>query len=179
MKAIAILFIALLVISPAVFARASSFYQTQSSITLRPTQTIASIQRQNVSQTYAQSVQNRTQFRGLTGIYGVSVQKSPSLEQPGQIGLFGKSWLRKQESPVRYPAGYVPVGGIANATPGISRVPCADFNCKASEYIVGDTSTKLFYRCWCDLAKGIKPENIKCLTGPGVATRIGYSEGKC
>ena len=174
MKAIALLFIALLIVSPAVFARAGGFYQSPSNlIIIKPSSNISTAQKE----TYPSP--SRPQFKGLAGIYGVSVQKSPSLEQPGQIGLFGKSWMRKQESPVRYPAGYVPVGGIANATPGTSRAPCADFNCKASQYVVGDTSTKQYYRCWCEGAKSIKPENIICLDTPGVAARIGYSEGKC
>ncbi len=174
MKAIALLFIALLIVSPAVFARASSFYQSSSNlIIIKPSSNISSNTTTAQRETYTSI--SRPQFKGLAGIYGVSVQKSPFLEQPGQIGTFGKPWLRKISSSVSQSI----LGGIANATPGISKAPCADFNCKASQYVVGDTSTKQYYRCWCEAAKSIKPENIKCLDTPGVAARIGYSEGKC
>ncbi len=167
MKIIAVLLAVLLIAAPGVFAKARSYQAVQQQLT---------IVRPGSNRTYyaAPSI-NRT-YAGLTGIYGVSVLP---VEPPGPQHPFGKSWMQSGKSPARYPAGFVPVGGIANATPGVSKAPCADFGCKASQYIVGDTSTKLFYRCWCDLAKGIKPENLKCLDGPGVAKRIGFSEGKC
>jgi hypothetical protein len=172
MKAIAILFIALLVISPAVFARASSFYQTSTQLTIRrTTNTTPTLSNRSVPAT------NVTHYTPLSGIYGVNVvQQAP---QSTSIGTFGKSWLRKSSTAVNYPPGFVQVGGIANATPGASKAPCADFGCKPSQYIVADLSTKQYYRCWCDAAKKIAPANIKCLDSPGIAKHMGFSEGKC
>jgi hypothetical protein len=174
MKAIALLFIALIIVLPAVFARASLFYQNPSNIMIVKLSSNAT-----TAQKETYPAMTRPEFKGLTGIYGVSVQRQPSVEPQGQIGLFGKSWLRKKEPAVRYPEGFVPLGGTANATPGTSKAPCADFGCKASQYIVADLSTKAFYRCWCEAAKSIKPENVKCLDSPGIARHLGFTEGKC
>lgn len=167
MKIICVLLIALLLVVPAVFARARSYEYLQSPLTIVRPETNAS---------YYPPTFNRTRYVGLSGIFGVSVQP---VEPVGPERPFGKSWMQSGKTPVRYPAGYVGVGGVANNTPGTSRYPCEDFGCKPSQYLIGDLSTKLYYRCWCDNAKKIAPENLKCLDGPGVAKRIGFSEGIC
>jgi hypothetical protein len=178
MKAAAILLVLLIALSPAVFARASSFYMNPANqLIVKRSSNITGIQR--AAYVARNSTQNLTHYVPLQGISGVSVTRTPSLEQPGIIGTFGKPWLRKQASQLNYPTNFVPVGGIANETPGISKAPCADFGCKASQYVVADTSTKEYFRCWCDAAKKIKPENLKCLDSPGVARRMEYREGKC
>ncbi|MEM4246815.1 MAG: hypothetical protein QXF14_00620 [Candidatus Woesearchaeota archaeon] len=134
----------------------------------------------NTTQQYASeslarlAATNRTRFTGLTGIFGVSIQPVEQFPQRP----FGKTMIESQ-AVSRLPAGWVGPGGIANATPGVSRFPCADFGCKAAQYIVGDTSTMKYYRCWCDSAKKIAMENIKCLDTPAIASRLGYSEGIC
>jgi hypothetical protein len=171
MKAIAALLIALFVVSPAVFAKASSYY-TSSNIIIRRTSNITPQYSSESTARYAAT--NRTQFSGLTGIFGVSVLPDKKYEQRP----FGKT-LMQRPAISNVPAGWTGPGGIANTTPGTSTAPCANFGCKASQYVVGDKSTKQFFRCWCDNAKKIAKENIECLNSPGNARHLGFSEGTC
>lgn len=173
MKAVAVLFIALLVLAPAVLAKGTSFYQNYD-------RGLTITRYTNVNLTVnTKSVPARTSY--YTPLSGISTGLKPTNVSPasGQIGLFGKPWLRSQDTSKYLPSWYKPVGGIANTTPGVSKAPCADFGCKPSQYVVGDTSTKKYYRCWCDGAKKIKPENRKCFDDPGIVTRLGFTPGPC
>ncbi|MEM4242379.1 MAG: hypothetical protein QXM31_00580 [Candidatus Woesearchaeota archaeon] len=168
MKAAALLLIIFLVVMPAAFAKARGYDIYQQQFVIRRTPSNATPAVQNLTW------QNRMHYAGLTGIFGVNVVPYQKYEQRP----FGKPFT-KSEPAVRYPPGFAGAGGTANATPGVSKAPCADFGCKASQYVVGDTSTKKYYRCWCESAKKILRENIKCIDTPGVATRMGFSEGIC
>jgi hypothetical protein len=117
-------------------------------------------------------------FTGLRGIAGVSVEEPERRYGPPKP--FGKPGARRWEvlAPVR--PGYVGIGGIAfGAGPNVSIAPCAAFNCTPSQYVVGDTSAKAYYRCYCPSARAISPENIKCMETPSIAERIGYHAGLC
>lgn len=172
MKVIAVLFIALLVLSPAVFAKANFYQSTQNQFIIKRTTNIS-------GQRVQYPITNTTTFHGASGIFGVSAPLLTTTPESQMIGTFGKPWLRKQASSMKYPANYAPLGGIANATPGVSKPICADFGCKPSQYVVADMGAKLYYRCYCEAAKRIKSENLKCLDTPGIAKKMGLGEGAC
>jgi hypothetical protein len=160
----------LLLITPAVLAKAGSFYQS-------PANRLIIRRTANASAGLNAGMQrNYSHYIPFSGIY------RPNATQPAasaSIGAFGKPWLRKASEAAILPSGYVGHGGIANATPGISPPPCAEFGCSPAQYIVGDITTKKYYRCWCDSAKKIAREKLKCFDNPGIVRRIGYSEGAC
>lgn len=119
-----------------------------------------------------------THFTGLKGIAGVSVE--PAERTFGPPKPFGKKPVKRWEALAPVRPGYVGIGGIAfGAGPNASIAPCAAFNCKPSQFVVADTSTKTYYRCYCPAAKNIKPENIKCIETPGLGDKMGYRAGTC
>lgn len=115
-------------------------------------------------------------FTGLTGIQGVSVEPAERLFGPPKP--FGKPAPKRYERQAPLPPGYKGLGGIASGL-GSSVQPCAAFNCKPGQYVVVDTSSKKYYRCYCHAAASIKPENVKCLDTPSLADRAGYTPGTC
>ncbi len=130
----------------------------------------------HATETPKESPRKERTFRGLQGIVGVSVEES---EKPyGPLKPFGKPVL-KRAAPLRLPLGYKGLGGISGKEPGISKAPCEEFNCKKSQYVVGDIKSKAYYRCYCPAAKNIPKENLKCIDTPGLAEKIGYHSGVC
>ena len=133
------------------------------------------------TQTYAQlhniTPVYRPGFAGLQGIVGVSVEQ-PEREY-GPQKPFGRPAPKRLRGQAPLPEGYKGLGGIAGPGPSSTVPMCATFKCKPGQYVVGDTSTKEYYRCYCDAAKTIKPENIKCFDTPALAARLGYRQGSC
>jgi len=172
MKVIVVLLIALLALSPAVFAKANFYQSTQNQFIIKRTTNIS-------GQRVAYPVASTSTFRGLSGIFGASVPPLTTINQSSLIGTFGKPWLKKSASKTWLPPGYTPLGGLANTTPGVSKPICAEFGCNPSQYVVADMGSKMYYRCYCEAAKRIKPENLKCLNTPAVAQHLGLGEGAC
>jgi hypothetical protein len=129
-------------------------------------------------QFYNVTSSNKYFFRGLLGIFGVNVEQVEPARIYGPQREFGKPKPARPRQ--RLPEHYKPLGGIATSDhPGMSKSSCADFNCKPGQYVVADTSTKLYYRCYCETAKNITAANVKCLDNPKIAEKIGYHAGPC
>lgn len=119
----------------------------------------------------------KREFRGLTGIYGVSVEEP---ERPyGPQKPFGKPRPKRLAMQAPLPPGYRGLGGIAVRGPSFGNESCAAFNCGPFQNVVADTSTKTYYRCRCPLASAIPKERLKCLATPALAEKIGYTPGPC
>lgn len=173
MKKLALLLLALIIALPAVSARASSYAGQNPSVTRTPIAPQMSLR----SQILYNASLSKHGFGGLGGIYGQVSPPEP--EEYGPAKPFGRPRLKRATGLARLPSHYVPLGGTANATPGISRDLCAQFQCKPGENVVADTVAKKYYRCYCATAGNIKPENRKCFDTPGVAEKIGYKAGPC
>jgi hypothetical protein len=123
-----------------------------------------------------QSPSKKREFKGLQGIAGVSVEPE---QKYGPQKPFGKPAPKRLKGLAALPPGYRGLAGIAPESMTAGRAPCAGFSCKPHQYVVGDTSTKTYYRCYCPAAKGIAPGNIKCIDTPAIADKIGYRAGTC
>lgn len=115
------------------------------------------------------AVKERPAFKGLKGISGVSVDSKPTVATS-----FGKPQAKKEEATGTKSS----LKGVAQGL-GVSKAPCADFGCTPSQNIVADSSKKQYYRCYCANAKKIAAANIKCITTPSIAEKIGYKAGSC
>jgi len=174
MKTLAVLLLALMLASPAVAARAAALaYAKQPTIFLNKTLTAPQMSARALIK-YNASL-SKHDFTGLGGLYGAV---APQEEDYGPAKPFGKPRPKASKS-AKLPEYYVGVGGIANATPGTSVDPCAQFQCKPGENVVANTASKKYYRCYCAAAKNIDPKVRKCFDTPHVAQKIGYTAGTC
>lgn len=161
---LAVVLLALLVVSaPAVLAAARSYQYLYGT---RPEEPIG--------------VQPKapSRFQGLQGIVGRSVPEQEKAYGPQKP--FGKPRPKRLKGAANLPGGYVGLGGVAGEDIRPFKQPCEEFGCKPTENVVGDVSTKAYYRCYCAGAKTIAPNNLKCIDTPAIAERIGYHKaGAC
>ena len=168
MKPLLALLLVVLLAMPAVLAASQSYQK----IGERPLMTRA----RTPVNVYNQTVVVPSHFSGLQGIIGTSI---PDAEQVyGPEKRFGKPAPKRQIGLAKVRKGFG-VGGIMTGVSGTSKGPCADFNCKQSQSVVGDTQSKAYYRCYCAGAKSIANESVKCIDTPAIAERIGYHAGTC
>jgi hypothetical protein len=174
MKTLAVLLLALMLASPAVAARAAALaYAKQPTIFLNKTQTVPQMSARALIKYNASF--SKHGFVGLGGVYG---SVAPQDEEYVPATLFGKPRPKAVAGP-KLPEYYVSVGGIANATPGVSVDPCAQFQCKPGENVVANMASKKYYRCHCAAAKNIDPSIRKCFDTPRIAEKIGLTPGTC
>jgi hypothetical protein len=166
MKMLAIALIALLIALPAVFAATRSYQVIGAQL--------SSLSRN----TSVQLPQVRSGFTGLQGIYGRSIPEPE--RKVGPQKPFGKPAPKRISQLANLPGGYIGLGGIASGEPGISKAPCEQFSCKPTQFVVGNTRTMEYFRCYCRGAAGIPNESVKCLDTPTIAERLGYHKaGSC
>jgi hypothetical protein len=168
MKPLLALLLVMLLALPAVFAASQSYQRIGEKPLMTRIRTPGNV--------YNQTVIVPAHFGGLQGIIGQSIPDPERVYGPEK--RFGKPAPKRQIGLAKVREGFG-VGGIMTGAPGATKGPCSDFNCKQSQSVVGDTTTKAYYRCYCPGAKGIANESVKCIDTPAIAERIGYHAGPC